>query len=142
MIRKVMHAPEVMSEPTAYARPVPFSRGIRVDSGEAVFLFISGTASVDKKGNSLYPGDFAAQATRTYKNITALLSSEGADWDDVVRTTCYLSDMRHYEDFRKFRIEFYRKQGITKLPASTCVEAALCRPEFLVEVEAIAVLRK
>jgi enamine deaminase RidA (YjgF/YER057c/UK114 family) len=60
----------------------------------------------------------------------------------VVRTTCYLRDIeRDYEAFNEERTAFYREQGLDPLPASTGIQAILCRPELLVEIEAIAMFR-
>ena len=136
-----MHAPGILNEPIRYTKPVSFSRGVRVDLGECVILFISGTASVDKHGKTAHSGDFLAQTKKTFKNLTALLQSEGASWHDVVKTTCYLKDMRHYDIFNKFRNQFYKQQRLNPFPASSCVEASLCRPELLVEIELIAILK-
>ncbi|MFQ6093717.1 MAG: RidA family protein, partial [bacterium] len=66
--------------------------------------------------------------------------SEGATWHDVVRTTCFLRDIeRDYRDFNEVRTQFFKEQGLDPLPASTGVQARLCRPELLVEIEAIAI---
>ena len=76
---------------------------------------------------------------RTYENITGLLAAEGATWKDIVRTSCYLRDIeRDYEAFNEGRTEFFQEQGLDPLPASTGIQAILCRPELLVEIEAIA----
>jgi enamine deaminase RidA (YjgF/YER057c/UK114 family) len=84
-------------------------------------------------------GDFRAQMRRTLANISGLLASEGASWHDVVRTTCYLRDIeRDYAAFNEERTAFYKEQGLDPLPASTGIQAILCRPELLVEIEAIA----
>lgn len=138
--KKAICAPMALMEAIDYPEPVPFSRGMRVDLGKMSLLFISGTASVDQKGRTVYIGDFLGQARHTFRNLTMLLESEGADWHDVVRTTCYLKDMKDYEVFNKFRIQFYRDKKLPIFPASTCVEAGLCRPELLVEVEMIAIV--
>jgi len=130
----------VLCEAYDYPRKVAFSRGMRVELGDCVMLFISGTASVDDRGESIHPGDIKAQTRRTFENIAALLASEGADWHDIMRTTCYLADFRHYDDFNEMRNAFYEEQRLEPLPASTCIEARICRPELLVEIEAIAVI--
>ena len=130
---------DVLNEAYAYARPSSFSRGMRIDLGELTILLISGTASIDEHGNSVHIGDFRAQMRRTLHNITGLLAAEGATWHDVVRTTCYLRDIdRDYEAFNQERTAFYTELGLDPLPASTGVQAILCRPELLVEIEAIA----
>ena len=132
----------VLSEAYEYPKKVSFVRGMRVELDGCVMLFISGTASVDEGGKSIHPGDFAAQTTRTFSNIKSLLESVGADWVDVVRTTCYLTDFRNYDTFNKVRNSFYEQQGLNPYPASTCVVARLCRPELLVEIEVIAMVPK
>ncbi|MBU0503013.1 MAG: RidA family protein [Candidatus Omnitrophota bacterium] len=140
--KKAIHAPQVLNEPIQYLKPGSFSRGISLDLDNHTLLFISGTASVNKNGKTVYPGNFTAQAKRTFKNLTALLNSEGAGWKDVVRTTCYLAGMCNYDTFNKVRNQFYAHYKLDPLPASTCVEARLCRQDLLVEIELIAVIKK
>ncbi len=133
---------KVLCEAYDYPEKVSFTRGMRVDLDNCTMLFISGTASVNERGESIHPGDLRAQTSRTFHNITSLLESEGADWHDIVRTTCYLADFRHYDEFNEVRNEFFVEQGLDPLPASTCIEARICRPELLVEIEAIAMIPK
>jgi len=136
-----IEAHNVLNEAYAYARPSSFSRGLRVDLGTRNLLLISGTASIDENGNSVHVGDFRAQLWRTYLNITNLLESEGASWQDVVRTSCYLRDIeRDYRDFNEVRTAFFTWLGLDPLPASTGIQARLCREELLVEIEAMAVV--
>ncbi len=127
----------------AYAYGSAFSRGMRIDLNGLTILLISGTASIDDEGNTVHVGDFHAQTRRTFDNITGLLASEGATWKDVVRTTCYLRDIeRDYKAFNEERSAFYREQGLNPLPASTGIQAILCRPDLLIEIEAIATFRR
>jgi enamine deaminase RidA (YjgF/YER057c/UK114 family) len=132
----------VLNEAYHYAKPSSFSRGLRLDLNGLAILLISGTASIDEQGKSIHIGDFRAQLHRTYQNITALLAAEGATWKDIVRTTCYLRDIeRDYEAFNEERTKFFQEQGLDPLPASTGIQAILCRPELLIEIEAIAMFR-
>lgn len=132
----------VLNEAYAYAKPSSFSRGMRIDLNGITILLISGTASIDEHGVSVHIGDFRAQLRRTYDNITGLLASEGCTWHDIVRTTCYLRDIdRDYEAFNEERTRFFAEQGLDPLPASTGIQAHLCRPELLIEIEAIAMFR-
>jgi enamine deaminase RidA (YjgF/YER057c/UK114 family) len=141
--KTAISAPGALNEAYDYARPSSFSRGLRIDLNGVVILLISGTASIDEHGNSVHIGDFRAQMRRTLQNITALLESEGATWHDIVRTTCYLRDIeRDYAAFNEERTAFYKEQGLDPLPASTGIQAILCRPELLIEIEAIAMFRK
>ena len=127
----------------AYAYGSAFSRGMRIDLNGLTILLISGTASIDDEGNTAHVGDFRAQTRRTFDNITGLLASEGATWKDIVRTTCYLRDIeRDYKAFNEERTAFYREQGLDPLPASTGIQAILCRPDLLIEIEAIAMFRR
>ena len=129
----------VLNEAFNYPQPSSFSRGLRIDLNGLVILLISGTASIDEIGQTVHAGDFRAQVRRTYKNITGLLEAEGATWKDIVRTTCYLRNIeRDYAEFNEERTAFYREQKLNPLPASTGIQAVLCRPELLVEIEAIA----
>jgi len=115
---------------------------MRIDLGSVTILLISGTASIDEHGNSVHIGDFRAQMRRTLANIGGLLASEGCTWHDIVRTTCYLRDIeRDYEAFNEERTAFFKEQGLDPLPASTGIQAILCRPELLIEIEAIAMFR-
>ncbi|MGD0873005.1 MAG: Rid family hydrolase [Bryobacteraceae bacterium] len=138
--KRQVRAPRALNEAYDYARPSSFSRGLRLDFGNVAVLLISGTASIGANGETLHESDFRAQTRRTFANITALLESEGASWQDVVRTTCYLRDIeRDYAAFNEERSAFYRAQKLDPLPASTGIQAILCRPDLLVEIEAIAI---
>jgi enamine deaminase RidA (YjgF/YER057c/UK114 family) len=133
---------QVLNEAYDYQKPSSFSRGMRIDLNGLTILLISGTASIDENGVSVHIGDFQAQLRRTYHNITGLLESEGATWHDIVRTTCYLRDIdRDYDTFNRERTKFFQEQGLDPVPASTGIQAILCRPELLIEIEAIAMFR-
>ncbi len=138
--KKAISAPAVLNEACDYGSA--FTRGLRVDlPGGITHLLLSGTASVGENGETLYPGDFRAQCWRTYRNITKLLESEGATWHDIVRTTCYLRDIeRDYAEFNRVRNEFFSALGLDPFPASTGIQARICRSDLLVEMEALAIL--
>jgi enamine deaminase RidA (YjgF/YER057c/UK114 family) len=151
LLREIANAPvekraitnlRVLNEAYDYPKPSSFSRGLRIDLNGLAILLISGTASIDESGRSIHIGDFRGQMRRTFHNISALLAAEGATWADIVRTTCYLRDIeRDYAAFNEERTAFYREQGLDPLPASTGIQAILCRPELLIEIEAIAMFR-
>lgn len=119
-----------------------FSRGMKVELDSIKLLFISGTASVNAQGKTAHAGDFHAQVMHTYKNIVSLLERENATLKDIVKFTVFLKNMDDYDEFNKARDEFFEKSGLLRkeFPASTCVEARLCRDELLVEIEAIAIV--
>lgn len=137
--KKAISDPHVLNEACEYAKPSSFSRGLRLDIKGVTILMISGTASIDEFGNTVHVGDFGAQLARTLYNITGLLAAEGATWKDVVRTSCYLRDIeRDYDEFNRIRTQFFREKGLNPLPASTGIQAILCRPDLLIEIEAMA----
>jgi 2-iminobutanoate/2-iminopropanoate deaminase len=140
--KKAISAPNVLNEAPQYGSA--FTRGLRVDlPGGVTHLLISGTASVGENGETLYPGDFRAQCWRTYHNITRLLENENATWHDIVRTTCYIRDIeRDYADFNSVRNEFFNALGLDPFPASTGIQARICRSDLLVEIEALAILTR
>ncbi|MDP8255217.1 MAG: Rid family hydrolase [Candidatus Alcyoniella australis] len=140
MIKKTVHAPQVLCEAYDYDKPVPFSRGMRLDIRGVSIMMLSGTASVDERGQTVNVGDLRAQTQRMFHNVTELLKTEGFQWHDVVHTRLYLRDIdRNYQELAEERIEFFKQQNLERLPASTCVEARLCRPELLVEIEVLCV---
>jgi 2-iminobutanoate/2-iminopropanoate deaminase len=152
ILEAIAHAPiekraitnhAVLNEAYDYSKPSSFVRGMRIDLNGLVILLISGTASIDEYGKTVHVGDFRAQCRRTFHNITGLLAAEGCTWKDIVRTTCYLRDIdRDYEAFNEERTAFYQQQGLDPVPASTGIQAKLCRPDLLVEIEAIAMFRE
>ena len=140
--KKAITNHKVLNEAFAYSKPSSFSRGLRIENNGLVTLYISGTASIDEHGRSVHIGDFRAQLRRTFDNITGLLESEGATWKDIVRTTCYLRDIeRDYAAFNDERTKFYQEEELDPLPASTGIQAILCRPDLLIEIEAIAMFQ-
>lgn len=139
LTKRPIHAPQVLNEAYEYDKPVPFSRGTRLEWNGASALLISGTASVDEQGATVHTGDLRAQIRRTFVNITTLLLSEKMTWKDVVYTRIYLRDIdRDYDVLREERLRFFEEQGVTTYPASCCVEARLCRSDLLVEIETLA----
>jgi enamine deaminase RidA (YjgF/YER057c/UK114 family) len=141
--RRPIQAPSVLNEAYSYSRPSSFSRAMCIDLGDKTIMFISGTASVGDDGRTVHVGDFRAQLWRTFRNITELLKADGMTWHDIVRTTCYIRDIeRDYTEFNEIRTKFYAWLGLDPLPASTGIQARICRSDLLVEIEAIAVCTK
>ena len=101
--------------------------------------FVSGQVALDADGRLVGPGDLAAQLAQAMRNLHRILGALGADWPDVVRFTWYVLDAGSLQVIRDVRDEFIRAPlGDRPNPASTLVQvAALARPEFLVEVEAV-----
>lgn len=104
--------------------------------------FVSGQVATGPDGEVVGPGDLEAQTRQAMRNLERILTALGAGWSDVVRLTWYLVDVSQVQVIRDVRDEFVRPAlGEEPNPASSLVQvAALVRPEFLVEVEAVAVV--
>jgi enamine deaminase RidA (YjgF/YER057c/UK114 family) len=104
--------------------------------------FVSGQVALDADGQLVGPGDLAAQTAQALRNLHRILGALGADWPDVVRFAWYVLDASSVQVIRDVRDEFIRPSlGDRPNPASTLVQvAALFRPEFLIEVDAVVAL--
>ncbi len=99
---------------------------------------ISGQVSVDSLGALVGKGDFRAQCVQVFENLGRALRSVGADFEDLVRTDMYVTDLAHLDVLREVRAR-YLPAGSP--PASTLVQVvALYRPELMIEIAAEAVL--
>ncbi|MGD0264688.1 MAG: RidA family protein [Candidatus Methylomirabilota bacterium] len=116
--------------------PPTYSQAIQV-TGAQMILFLSGQVAYDEKGRPAHPGDFVAQARAVFRAIKAQVEAGGGTLANVVKVNTYLTDIRYRADLLPVREEFFGK----KMPASTLVEvSALVHPDWLIEVEAIALL--
>lgn len=125
-----LHAPEFLN-PT-YEYGVTFERGVKLTLGTCRQILISGTASIDNRGEVLFKGDVRRQTLRMWENVEALLLEAGSGWESVVQAIVYL---RNAEDYDKVAGMFAEKLG--NLPY-IILQAPVCRPDWLVEMECIA----
>ena len=127
----------LLSNPPTLAPPAGYSHVATVDSGRLVFT--SGQVALDAKGNVVGKDDFRAQVRQVFENLRAALEAAGASFRDVIKLNSYVVDTAGLPHFRAVRDEYI---NTANPPASTAVQVArLFRPEFLVEVEAIAVIK-
>ncbi|MFI9748917.1 RidA family protein [Streptomyces collinus] len=106
--------------------------------GTGRFVAIAGQLPLDEQGRLVGAGDAAAQANQVFENLRRCLAAAGATFDDVVKLTYYVTDMTHMPALRAARARYIPDD---RLPAASAVQvAALVRPEFLMEVEAFAVV--
>lgn len=135
MERKVLQAAGV-------AKPISqYSNAVEV-KGVGRLLFIAGQVAMDERGETVGKGDFTAQARQVFKNIGAILSGAGGNFENVVQFTTYLVNSRDIEKFWAVRSELF-KQLYPKggYPTNTLlVVDRLAKEEWLIEVEAIAAL--
>jgi len=128
-MRHIIQSPQAPQPKTAYSQAI-VATGTR-------FLFISGQVPVDKEGHLVGAGDFRAQAHQVFRNMQMQLEAAGASWDNVVKLTVFLTDMAHFPIFNEVRQEYLRPPFPA---ATTCAVKALVEPQWLLEIEAIAVL--
>ena len=116
--------------------PPTYSQAVKVTGGETI-LYLAGQVAYDGNGNAAHAGDFKAQARATLQAVKAQVEAGGGTMANIVKVNTYLTDIRHRADYGPIREEFFGK----KMPAHTLVAvAALAAPEFLIEIEAVAVL--
>src|SRR5688500_17720292 len=116
--------------------PATYSQAVKVSQAKTI-LFLSGQVAYTADGAVACRGDFKGQARGAYEAIKALVESQGGTMADVVKITTYVTDMRYRFDLVPLREEFLGQKG----PASTLVEiSALAHPDWMIEIEAIAVI--
>ncbi|MFE0821564.1 RidA family protein [Streptomyces sp. NPDC058794] len=130
-----------MSELTRIPAPegvAPAAQYTHVVLGTGRFVAVSGQLALDEDGKLVGDGDAAAQARQVFENLRRCLAAAGATFDDVVKLTFFVTDMAHMSAIRAARAEHISDD---RLPAASAVQvAALVRPEFLMEIEAFAVV--
>lgn len=112
---------------------VTFERGTRVDYGDRRHVFISGTASIDDRGEIAFPGEVRRQTGRALANISALLADGEVGWADVAQMIVYVRDLA---DAAAVREEVEACHGAVP---KVYVLAPVCRPGWLVEIECLAI---
>ena len=114
-----------------------FSRAVELELPDLRRLYVSGTASIDEQGKTVFIGDSAAQVRQTMEVVQAILHSREMDWGDVTRALVYFKRAADAPLFEKYRQE----NGVPSFPA-IIVENDICREELLFEIEVDAVAAK
>ena len=126
-----LYAPTHLNRTSDYG--VSFERGTTVDYGDRRHVLISGTASINNKGEIMFPGDVRKQTHRMWENVETLLKEADCTYNDVCYMIVYLRDTADYAIVRQLYEE--RFQG----KPYVIVHAPVCRPGWLVEMECMAV---
>ena len=129
--KKYLHALDNLNPTHEYG--VSFERGTCLDLDGKQTIFISGTASIDKYGKAMYVGDIKRQTARLLENIGALLHDGGATMRDVQYFLVYLRDPSDRELVEEFLSKAY------PTTPHVLLQGKVCRPEWLVEMECVAV---
>src|SRR5579864_1745829 len=100
-------------------------------------IFVAGQLARDKDGNCVGPGDMRAQIQQVGENVKACLEAAGATLADIVKTNTYVTDIEEFFRHTEMRMRYFGPA----MPTSTTVEVRrLAGPDFLVEIEAVAIV--
>jgi enamine deaminase RidA (YjgF/YER057c/UK114 family) len=123
------------SNPPALHKPMGYTHVVEAVPRRTVY--ISGQVAFDQNGALVGPGDLKAQTEQVFRNLKAALESCGATLEDVAKITVFMLDATQIQVYRDVRDRHFTRS----LPASTLVQVVrLARPEWLIEIEAIALL--
>jgi 2-iminobutanoate/2-iminopropanoate deaminase len=126
------------SNPDTVAAPVgTYSQAVRVETGDAVWIHVSGQIAIDREGKLVGPGDLRAQTRQVFENLRAILEAHGATFADVVKIGTYLTTLDDLAGMREVRSEYLTSEP----PASTAVQVvALVVPDASIEIDLVAVV--
>ena len=110
----------------------PYSQGILANG----FLFASGQIPIIPETGAIAEGDITVQAEQVMKNVGEILKEAGADYESVVKTTCFLAEMSDFAAFNNVYEKYF-----TGKPARSCVAVKQLPKDVLCEVEVIAVVK-
>lgn len=128
---KYLQAPTHLNRTSDYG--VSFERGTSVDYGDRRHVFISGTASINNRGEVVHVGDITKQTERTLENIEVLLAEAECKWSDVAHLIVYLRDISDYSVVSNLLASRFPDMPLV------IVHAPVCRPTWLIEAECMAV---
>ena len=116
--------------------PPGYSQAVKATGAQAI-VYLAGQVAYDKDGGVAHRGDFKGQTRAVFTAIKALVEAGGGTLANVVKLNTYVTDIQNRPDYRAVRDEFFGPKG----PASTLVEvSALAHPDYLIEVEAVAII--
>jgi enamine deaminase RidA (YjgF/YER057c/UK114 family) len=123
--------------PESLAKPTGYTHLVIAPDGRTVY--IAGQVALDSMGRVVGEGNFAAQAEQVYQNLQRALKSVGGSMADLVKTTTFVTDIKNVPAIREVRTRHFAR---AQPPANTLIQVSgLARPEFLIEIEGVAVLR-
>ena len=126
------------SNPDTVAAPMgTYSQAVRVETGDAVWIHVSGQIAIDREGSLVGPGDIRAQTRQVFENLKAILEANGATFAGAVKIGTYLTTLDDLTGMREVRSEYLASEP----PASTAVQVvALVVPDALIEIDLVAVM--
>ena len=125
---------KIISTNEAPAAIGPYSQAVR----SGTFLFCSGQIPLDPKSGQIVPGDIDAQTRRVLNNIAAVLRAESTTFEDVVKTTIFLTDLGDFQTVNEIYGSYFKNQP----PARSTVQVAALPKAARIEIEVIAVVKE
>ena len=130
-------APQFIN-PASLAKPNGYTHVVVAPDGRTVY--VAGQVALDSAGQLVGAGDFRAQAEQVFRNLRRALASVGGNLEDLVKSTTFITDLEQLPSLREVRAKHLAS---SHPPASTLVVvSSLARREFMIEIEAVAVLRR
>ncbi len=127
MKKQVFHSPKA-PEPKG-----PYSQGI-VHNG---ILYISGQVSIESNTGNIIRGTIEDETRATLENIKIIIEEAGSKMEDVLKVTCYLSNMDDFEGFNNTYKEYFPKEP----PARTTIQAGRLPMDIKLEIDAIVAIK-
>ncbi|HEK2851182.1 TPA: regulator, partial [Proteus mirabilis] len=109
----------------------PYSQAIKVEN----HIYISGCCPFNTHDGSVMGNDIETQTLKAMNNLKAIIEAAGASMDDIVKTTCFIKDIKDFPIFNNIYSSFFTSG---KYPARSCVEVSRLPKDVLIEIEAIA----
>ena len=125
---------KIVTTPTAPSAIGPYSQAVEINT----LLFISGQIPIDPKTNEMISGSIADQTRQVLENIGAILRTAGCNYNNIVKTTCFLKNMKDFQAMN----EVYAQYFSSKPPARAAIEVSKLPKDALIEIEAIAAKEK
>lgn len=129
--QRYLYAPTHLNKTYEYG--VTFERGTLMQYGDRNHAYISGTASINNKGEVMHVGNINLQTQRMWENVEKLLEEGGMTYDDVMQIVVYLRDCADYDAVKQMF-----DQRFPNIPTVITL-APVCRPTWLIEMECVAV---
>jgi 2-iminobutanoate/2-iminopropanoate deaminase len=128
---KIGFMKKIISTPDAPAAVGPYSQAVRVGST----IYCAGQIPLDPKSGQIVSGDIAAQTRRVLDNVTAVLKAEGLTFENIVKTTIFLTDLADFQAVNETYGSYFKNQP----PARSTVQVSALPKGANVEIEVIAV---
>jgi reactive intermediate/imine deaminase len=129
---------QIRSNPDTVAPPIgSYSHAVRIETGDTLWIYVSGQIAFDATGNIVGRGDLRAQTEQVFENLARVLEANGASFEDVVKIQTFMTALDDLAGSREVRLRYLPSEP----PASTTVKVdALVVSDALIEVDVVAAM--